>query len=95
MERLERDIPDPKHISIQQVTKNNGIVLDGLSIMENDCNISPTLYLNYYYDSYKHGVAFQDVYQSLLRDYQNHRPSGNIDSSFFTEFSNIRDKIAL
>ena len=75
MERLERDIPDPKHISIQQVTKNNGIVLDGLSIMENDCNISPTLYLNYYYDSYKHGVAFQDVYQSLLRDYQNHRPS--------------------
>ena len=52
MERLERDIPDPKHISIQQVTKNNGIVLDGLSIMENDCNISPTLYLNYYYDSY-------------------------------------------
>ena len=51
MERLERDIPDPKHISIQQVTKNNGIVLDGLSIMENDCNISPTLYLNYYYDS--------------------------------------------
>ena len=34
MERLERDIPDPKHISIQQVTKNNGIVLDGLSIME-------------------------------------------------------------
>lgn len=95
MERLERDISDPKHISIQQVTKNNGIVLDGLSIMENDCNISPTLYLNYYYDSYKHGVAFQDVYQSLLRDYQNHRPSGNIDSSFFTEFSNIRDKIAL
>lgn len=95
MERLERDIPDPKHISIQQVTKNNGIVLDGLSIMENDCNISPTLYLNYYYDSYKHGVAFQDVYQSLLRDYQNHRPSGNIDPSFFTDFSNIRDKIAL
>ena len=64
--------------------------------MENDCNISPTLYLNYYYDSYKHGVAFQDVYQSLLRDYQNHRPSGNIDPSFFSQtFSNIRDKIAL
>mgnify|MGYP000346870565 CR=1 FL=1 len=61
MERLERDISDPKHISIQQVTKNNGIVLDGLSIMENDCNISPTLYLNYYYDSYKHGVVSRCV----------------------------------
>lgn len=95
MERLEHDIPDPKRISIQQVSKNNGIVLDGLTIMENDCNISPTLYLNYYYDSYSHGISFNDVYQSLLSDYHRHKPSQNIDPSFFTEFDNIRDKIAM
>lgn len=95
MERLEHDIPDPKRISIQQVSKNNGIVLDGLTIMEKDCNISPTLYLNYYYDSYTHGVSFNDIYQSLLSDYQRHKPSQNIDPSFFTEFENIRDKIAM
>lgn len=95
MERLEHDIPDPKRISIQPVSKNNGIVLDGLTIMENDCNISPTLYLNYYYDSYSHGISFNDVYQSLLSDYHRHKPSQNIDPSFFTEFDNIRDKIAM
>ena len=95
MEHLEHDIPDPKRISIQQVSKNNGIVLDGLTIMENDCNISPTLYLNYYYDSYSHGISFNDVYQSLLSDYHRHKPSQNIDPSFFTEFDNIRDKIAM
>ena len=95
MERLEHDIPDPKRISIQQVSKNNGIVLDGLTIMENDCNISPTLYLNYYYDSYSHGISFNDVYQSLLSDYHRHKPSQKIDPSFFTEFDNIRDKIAM
>ena len=95
MERLEHDIPDPKRISILQVSKNNGIVLDGLTIMENDCNISPTLYLNYYYDSYSHGISFNDVYQSLLSDYHRHKPSQNIDPSFFTEFDNIRDKIAM
>ncbi|WP_303874946.1 DUF5688 family protein [Eubacterium ramulus] len=95
MERLEHDIPDPKRISIQQVSKNNGIVLDGLTIMENDCNISPTLYLNYYYDSYNHGIRFNDVYQSLLSDYHRHKPSQKIDPSFFTDFDNIRDKIAM
>lgn len=95
MERLEHDIPDPKRISIQQVSKNNGIVLDGLTIMENDCNISPTLYLNYYYDSYNHGISFNDVYQSLLSDYHRHKPSQKIDPSFFTDFDNIRDKIAM
>ena len=95
MERLEHDIPDPKRISIQQVSKNNGIVLDGLTIMENDCNISPTLYLNYYYDSYNHGISFNDVYQSLLSDYHRHKPSQKIYPSFFTDFDNIRDKIAM
>ncbi len=95
MERLEHDIPDPKRISIQKVTKNNGILLDGLSIMEKDCNISPTLYLDYYYESYQHGVPFQDVYQSLLQDYKTHKPSENIDPAFFTDFENIRDKIAM
>ncbi len=95
MERLEHDIPDPKRISIQKVTKNNNIILDGLSIMENDCNISPTLYLNYYYESYQQGASFQNVYQSLLQDYITHKPSKNIDPAFFTDFENIRDKIAM
>ena len=88
MERLEHDIPDPKRISIQQVSKNNGIVLDGLTIMENDCNISPTLYLNYYYDSYNHGNQFLMMFiQSLLSDYHRHKPSQKIDPSFFTDLT--------
>ena len=46
-ERLEYDIPDPKTISIEPILKNNGLALDGLVIMENETNISPTIYLNY------------------------------------------------
>ena len=50
MERLERDIPDPKQISIQQVTKNNGIVLDGLSIMDKKAEIQHDRKGNVLYD---------------------------------------------
>ena len=39
-------------LSIEPVLKNNAVHLDGLIILENETNISPTLYLNYYYDIY-------------------------------------------
>lgn len=93
IERLEYDIPDPKKITIQTVYKNNGLSLDGLVIMENHCNISPTLYLNYYYDSYEKGASFQRVYETILENYRQNKPSQSIDVRFFTQFENTKSKI--
>ncbi len=93
IERLEYDIPDPKKITIQTVYKNNGLSLDGLVIMENHCNISPTLYLNYYYDSYEKGASFQRVYETILKNYRQNKPSQSIDVRFFTQFENTKSKI--
>lgn len=95
VERLKYDIPNPKKISIQTVYKNNGLYLDGLVIMENNCNISPTLYLNYYYESYREGTSFQQVYETILENYQQNKPSQSIDVRFFTQFENAKSKIAL
>ena len=94
VEHLKKDIPNPKEISIQPILKNNGLHLDGLVIMEDSCNISPTLYLNYYYDSYKNGVTFQQVYETILNNYQNNKPAQNIDIRFFTEFEHAKSRIA-
>lgn len=33
-------------VSVQEVKKNNGLVLTGLTILKKDCNIAPTIYLN-------------------------------------------------
>lgn len=95
VECLKYDIPNPKKISIQTVYKNNGLNLDGLVIMENNCNISPTLYLNYYYESYCDGTSFQQVYETILDNYRQNKPSQSIDVSFFTQFENTKSKIAL
>lgn len=93
LERLTNDIPDPKNISIQSVQKNNGYVLDGLVILENHCNISPTIYLNYYYEHYENGISFQEIYHQIMLAYQQNKPKQNIDVSFFTDFKNTREKI--
>ena len=57
---------------VKPVKKLNGVVLDGLSIMTLDSNISPTIYLNDYYLQYKNhlvfpsGVYFEIVFFGLI-----------------------------
>lgn len=94
LERLSCDIPDPKNISIQPIHKNNGCTLDGLVIMENDYNIAPTLYLNYYYESYQDGSSFQETYERILESYLVNKPTCSIDVSFYTDFENTKSRIA-
>ena len=40
-------------VAIQDIIKNNDTHLDGLTILANQSNISPTIYLNQYYVSLK------------------------------------------
>lgn len=49
---LEAMIPANTTLHLQSVTKNNQVHLDGLAILSPDRNISPTIYLNYYYDDF-------------------------------------------
>lgn len=80
-------------LSIQPVTKNNQVILDGLIILESGCNVSPTLYLNYYYDMIKAGTPTQTVLQQLLQTYQLNKPEENMDIRFFTEYQNVSGRI--
>lgn len=80
-------------LSIQSVVKNNDVTLDGLTIMENGTNLSPTLYLNYYYEIYQSGSDFSTVLDSILHTYHSNKPRGKIDTSFFTDYSNVRPRI--
>ena len=43
---------DEGEVIINRVVKNNDTELDGLIIKEKDYSISPSIYLNYYYDQY-------------------------------------------
>ncbi|MCD8148359.1 MAG: DUF5688 family protein [Clostridiales bacterium] len=95
LNRLSEDIPDPKQISIQSVCKNNGTYLDGLVILENDVNIAPTIYLNYYYEYYRNENSFPAAYERLMEHYRENRTDEHIDVRFFTDFKRTRPRIVL
>ncbi|MCM1256675.1 MAG: DUF5688 family protein [Butyrivibrio sp.] len=77
-------------IAIHPIIKNNNIKLDGLVIQEKSVNISPTLYLNSYYEDYQKGNSIEQIFKSILADYKKHRSSKNLELSFFTQYDLVK-----
>lgn len=65
-------------ISIQQVVKNNDVVLDGLNIRNPDSNLSPNIYLNPLYEQYQKGRNLDELVSSIADTYiENMEPIEN------------------
>ncbi|MCC8142321.1 MAG: DUF5688 family protein [Lachnospiraceae bacterium] len=95
IKRLTADIPNPKHILIQKVRRNNGEFLDALVILEDGVNIGPTLYLNHYYSDVAEGLSFSAVYRKIVNCYENNKTTKRIDVGFFTDFHRIRSRLMI
>lgn len=90
---IKENVSDDQKVFIQSVPKNNGIKLDGLVIMQDEMNIAPTIYLNYYYQKYQEGNDFLEICREILKNYETNKPSVPIDIRFFTDFEKIKSRI--
>lgn len=64
---------DIDKIHIERVTKNNGIVCTGLVIVVKGEQISPNIYLDYYYKLYCQGRQWEEILQLIAEEYQGAR----------------------
>lgn len=70
MQHLREYYPEDCYdVSIRKVTKNNGMILDGLCIFPEGINTSPTIYLENYYEKYKKGAILTDILESIQEEY--------------------------
>ena len=77
----------------EQVQKNNGILLDGICIQTPDEAVSPTIYLNSFYEAYQNGQPLTSIYQEILNLYHRRGPFSALDIQLFQNFSYLKDKI--
>ena len=62
-EYVSGQLNNGQKVVLQSVVKNNGLVYDGLFIVDPILNVSPTIYLNPYYHRYLSGVSLEDIYE--------------------------------
>lgn len=80
-------------LTIQSVTKNNGLILDGLCIGKAEEKTAPTIYLNAFYMAFQNGKPLSEILDSIMALYQNSHLPENFSFEELLLPDKIMDKI--
>jgi len=80
-------------LTLQPITKNNGLILHGLCIGKVDERAAPTIYLNHFYESYQKGRPFHAILDDILVLYQNSPLPGELPIEEFLSQEQIMEKV--
>lgn len=86
-------LPPNAQVKQNTVLKNNGVSEVGIYIMDSAVNAAPTLYVDTFYESYQRGVQIPQLAEDFLHVYNRYRLEKKIDTSFFQEFEQVRERI--
>lgn len=88
-EKLGKDY----QVSLQQILKNNGSVLDGLTIACGGSPLSPMIYLSSYYDEAEHGLPLPLIADQIVLLYEEQSISTLKLCEDLKDFSCIQNRI--
>lgn len=94
MEEVERRAGTSCSVRLNDVMKNNGVILSGLTLMQDESNISPTIYLNNYYEDYENGeTTLGMVINDVIDVYNRNKVNRNLDMRYLLDYENVKERI--
>lgn len=90
---VQEEMGNGYEVKVQKVTKNNGIILDGLSIHKWTANMAPTIYLNTYYEQLGVNMTLAEITADVVSIYHKNPCILNYTADAFAVFDNIKDKV--
>ncbi len=92
--QIEQMLPPDSSVQMQTIRKNNGLKLDGLTIASPASNISPTIYLNYYYEKQNLFPDLDTICRDIMLTYEHNRSAEHFNADFFTDYEAVRSQIS-
>ena len=93
LEAIAERFGDDCKIEYKEVLKNNGIRLDGLLVRFSNKSISPTVYVNDYYDRYVAGEEIDEIADHIVWLIKNNSLEDDFDPESLILFENIKERI--
>ena len=84
----------PKKVLLQKVVKNNDTVLDALNLTDENTKISPTIYLNHFYEVYEQGKSIEEIAKEVYDLYRKNERRYHFKGDEFSEFDQVKNNIA-
>lgn len=91
---VQKRLEGKANVTLQHVLKNNGLLLDGLSIAAPSSRMAPTVYLNAYYDAAENGLPLSIITDQILLLYETDPGITEEEAAQVMQFDNVRERIA-
>lgn len=88
---IRSNFGDDFSVSLNEVTKNNGTILNGIVIKNHAYNIAPTFYLNPLFLRFGNDVVAAS--KSILESYYENAPTQSFPMNLFSDWQMVKDKI--
>lgn len=89
-ENLQKVYGENGRVKLHCVQKVNGVLLRGITIMKEDRNIVPTLYLEYYFEKYESGTPIFELVREFINEYEKSSIYEEFDIDFFEEYEKVK-----
>lgn len=93
-EMLSESLPGYS-LQVQEVQKNNGILLTGMAVQEPGSTVAPVLYLEELYARCEAGEPMEQLRDAFLKDLRSCRIPGKCETGQFQDPARIRDQLCL
>lgn len=91
---MEEKMGDNVRIDIHDTVKNNNVSYKAISIVRQDCNTSPNLRLEDFYEDYQNGTDLETVLSKIIAIFEQH-DHPQIDLTCFLDFEKAKDHIMI
>lgn len=90
---VQEKIGDEYEVGIRKVPKNNGVMLDGLSINLKIGSLAPVVYLNAYYEQLGSNMTLTEIVADIVSIYKSHIGLPVHTADALSNFENIKSKV--
>lgn len=91
----ELDHPEDYQATINHVIKNNSVELDGISLHKHGESLSPTVYLNHFYEEYLEGRPLKSIVGEVISTLKEDVPHLEIPANLFDDYESVKPHIIL
>lgn len=92
-EEIKKKTDGGANVQILAIPKNNGLILDGLSIVKKNNFISPTIYLDSFYNSYQSGMKIEEIAGEIIEINKQHQYCGSLEPDFYKEYEKVKSTL--
>lgn len=93
-QEIEYHLGEAYEAELKHIFKNNGIILDAIIIHNEDERVSPTIYLNPYYEKYCGGMELSEIVEDIVELHrQSFEKSHDFGEYLSFEFDRIQQNI--